>query len=101
MIRKITRPSSARCNLPMYISFLLSEPKHVSCRRLGEIMNISNDSVNRFLNRESYDGEDLFNEVKALINLKAGTLSVDDIVLDKPYSQLYGICQSFLVRKAS
>jgi hypothetical protein len=48
----------------MYTGFLLSEPKYVSCRRLGEVMNISLDSVNRFLNRESYDGEDLFNEVK-------------------------------------
>ena len=69
----------------MYLGFLLSEPKYVSCRRLGEVMNISHDSVNRFLNRESYDGEDLFNEVKPLINLSGGTLSVDDSVLDKPW----------------
>ena len=70
----------------MYVGFLLSEPHYVSCRRLGEVMNISHDSVNRFLNRESYDGEDLFNEVKPLINLNGGTLSVDDSVLDKPYA---------------
>jgi hypothetical protein len=71
----------------MYIGFLLSEPKYVSCRRLGEVMNISHDSVNRFLNRESYDGEDLFNEVNPLLNLEGGTLSVDDTVLDKPYAK--------------
>jgi hypothetical protein len=71
----------------MYTGFLLSEPKYVSCRRLGEVMNISHDSVNRFLNRESYDGEDLFNEVKPLINLCGGTLSIDDSVLDKPYAK--------------
>jgi hypothetical protein len=70
----------------MYTGFLLSEPKQVSCRRLGEVMNISHDSVNRFLNRESYDGKDLFNEVKSLVNLNGGTLSVDDSVLDKPYA---------------
>ena len=70
----------------MYAGFLLSEPKNVSCRQLGKIMNISHDSVNRFLNREAYDGEDLFNEVKPLLNLKGGTLSVDDSVLDKPYA---------------
>jgi hypothetical protein len=87
MIRNITRPSTALCNLSMYTGFLLSEPKYVSCRRLGEVMNISHDSVNRFLNRESYDGEDLFNEVKPLINLCGGTLSVDDSVLDKPYAK--------------
>ncbi|MDI1294250.1 MAG: IS701 family transposase, partial [Methylobacter sp.] len=45
-MRKITRPTTARCDLPLYVGFLLSEPKHVSCRRLGEIMNISHDSVN-------------------------------------------------------
>jgi hypothetical protein len=71
----------------MYTGFLLSEPKYVSCRGLGEVMNISHDSVNRFLNRESYDGTDLFNEVSGLINLCGGTLSVDDSVLDKPYAK--------------
>ena len=49
-------------------------------------MNISHDSVNRFLSRERYTGYDLFNEVKELVNLVGGTLSVDDSVLDKPYS---------------
>jgi len=36
---------TARCALPMYIGFLLSESKHASCRRLGEVMSISHDSV--------------------------------------------------------
>lgn len=86
MIRKVTRPSTANCTLPMYIGFLLSVPKQASCIRLGEIMNISHDSVNRFLNRENYTSLDLFNEVKGLLNLDGGTLSVDDSVLDKPYN---------------
>lgn len=47
---------------------------------------MSHDSVNRFLNRESYSPQDLFNEVKPGINLRGGTLSVDDSVLDKPYA---------------
>jgi len=87
MIREITRPPTARCNLPMYIGFLLGEPKHGSCSRLGEVMAISHDSATRFLHRESYDGRDLFNESAAHLDLKGGTLSVDDTVLDKPYSQ--------------
>ena len=49
-------------------------------------MTISHDSINRFLNRERYTSFDLFNEVKGLLNLNGGTLSVDDSVLDKPYS---------------
>lgn len=87
MIRNITRPSTARCTLPMYTGFLLSEPNGVSCSRLGMLMAISHDSVNRFLNRESYSPSDLFNEVKSTIDMKGGTLSVDDSVLDKPYTQ--------------
>lgn len=50
-------------------------------------MSVSHDSVNRFMYRESYTGEDLFNEVSSLLNVEGGTLSVDDSVLDKPYSQ--------------
>ena len=70
----------------MYIGFLLSEPNGVSCSRLASVMEISHDSVNRFLNRESYSAHDLFIEIKPSLNLKGGTLSVDDSVLDKPYA---------------
>ncbi len=38
MIREITRPSTARCTLPIYIGFLLGEPKHGSCCRLAEVV---------------------------------------------------------------
>ena len=41
---------------------------------------------NRFLDRERFNPEDLFKEVKEQINLVGGILSVDDSVLDKPYS---------------
>ena len=79
----------------MYIGFLLSEPKQASCCRLGEVMSISHDSVNRFLNRESYTGRDLYNEASPTLNLKGGTLSVDDSVLDKPYSQYMAFVSHF------
>lgn len=86
MIRAVTRPPTAMCTLPKYIGFLLSEPNAVSCLRVGEVLGISHDSVNRFLQRETYDSEDLFNEAKRSIDLVGGTLSVDDSVLDKPYA---------------
>jgi hypothetical protein len=47
---------------------------------------ISHDSVNRFLEREEYTSRDLFTEVEGEIILEGGTLSIDDSVLDKPYS---------------
>lgn len=87
MIRTTTRQSTAHCTLPMYIGFLMSEPKSATCTRLSEVMNISHDSVNRFLLRESYEPQDLFNEARKLLNLIGGTLNVDDSTLDKPYSQ--------------
>lgn len=42
--------------------------------------------MNRFLLRESYDPIDLFNEVKQYIELIGGTLSIDDTVIEKLYS---------------
>ena len=48
--------------------------------------NLSHDSVNRFLLREKYQPKDLFDEIKPYINLVGGTLSVDDTLVDKPYS---------------
>jgi Transposase DDE domain len=50
-------------------------------------MGMSHDSVNRFLLREAYRPEDLYNEAKKLVNLVVGTLNVDDTTLDKPYSE--------------
>ena len=56
----------------MYIGFLLGEPKQVSCSHLGEVMGISHDSATRFLQREHYDGKDLFNESAPLLNVEGG-----------------------------
>ena len=87
MIRPVARPPTAHCTLPMYIAFLLSEPRSVSCLRVGDVLDISHDSVNRFLYRETYSPQDLFEEAKRSLDLVGGVLSVDDSVLDKPYSK--------------
>lgn len=85
-VRKTTRPTTARCTLPQYMGFLISEPKSSTCTRLAEVTGISHDSVNRFLHREDYQPKDLFDEVAQDLCLVGGTLSVDDSELDKPYS---------------
>src|SRR5438105_7716986 len=82
-----TKPSTARCNEELYTLYLLSDAQYTSCTRLSEIMgSISHDSINRFLERERFEAVDLFNEEKNKIELIGGILSVDDSVLDKPYS---------------
>ncbi len=48
--------------------------------------SMSHDSVLNFLVREDYTPYDLFCRCKPLIILQGGTLSVDDSVWDKPYS---------------
>lgn len=82
-----TKPSTARCDEAIYISYLLSDPQSTSCTRLATILEtISHDSINRFLERERFEPKDLFDEEKSKIELNGGILSVDDSVLDKPYS---------------
>ena len=85
-MRIITKPSTAQCTLATYVSFLLSEPKNATCTRLSNLLDLSHDSINRFLQREDYTPKDLFNLVKNKITLMGGTLSVDDSVIDKPYT---------------
>jgi len=86
MIRITTRPPTAKCTLPTYMGFLMSEPKHANCNRLGSVLNITHDSVNRFLLREQYDSADLFAEAMRHLEAVGGTLTTDDSVLDKPYA---------------
>lgn len=87
-IRKLTKPSIAACNLDIYTLFLLA-PKYGGCCRLAQILaNVSHDSINRFLLRERYDPKDLFEMVKTEIQLVGGILSCDDMVIEKPYSEV-------------
>lgn len=67
---------------------MIAEPKYGGCNRLAEIFDISHYSVNRFLERERYEPKDLFRENKAYINLIGGTLSGDDTVIEKLYSNV-------------
>ena len=87
IIRELSRPSTAQCNLDEYVLFLLSEPKQGGCCRLSELLpSASHDSVNRFLLRERYEAKDLFETCKNTSNLLGGILSVDDTVIEKLYS---------------
>jgi hypothetical protein len=88
-MRTLSKPSTAKCTLEHYTAFLLAESQSAGCVRLAEVSGgaFAHDAVNRFLNREAFSGRDLFEEARPLLELEGGLLSVDDTVLDKPYSQ--------------
>ncbi len=69
-----------------YIAYLLSEPDKSSCVRSGKVLQVSHDEVNRFLTGSHFSGKDLFTRAQAALKLSGGVLSVDDTVIDKPYS---------------
>ena len=70
-------------------------PESSTCTRLAEVTDISHDSVNRFLQRENYQPKDMFDEAAQSLCLVGGTLSVDDTVLDKPYSNSVALVGHF------
>lgn len=83
----MTPTNKPKCNLDIYTFYLLGESKYFGCSRLAEIFpDFSHDCVNRFLLRENYQPQDLFAEIKPLINWTGGTISVDDTVVEKIYS---------------
>jgi hypothetical protein len=88
-MRTLSKPSTAKCSLEHYTAFLLAEPHSAGCVRLAEVAGgeFAHAAANRFLNCEEFSGRDLFEEARPLLDLEGGTLSVDDTVLDKPYSQ--------------
>ena len=69
-----------------YIAYLLSEPRKASCVKASEVLEVSHDEINRFLLSSDFTGKDLFEAVKLGLCLEQGTLSVDDSVLDKPFT---------------
>src|SRR5690242_11793898 len=88
-MRTLSKSSTAKCTLEHYTAFLLAESQGAGCVRLAEVSGgaFAHDAANRFLNREDFSGKDLFTEAHPLLDLEGGLLSVDDTVLDKPYSQ--------------
>ena len=89
-MRIATKPSTAHCTIDLYVRYLLAQPQGSGCCELAEILKtVSHDSINRFLCRERYEPKDLFDELvnQGWLDLVGGVLSVDDTVLEKPYSQ--------------
>ena len=84
---RIIQQGLGKCTLDIYANYLMVEPVRTTCTGLsGCFMEISHDSVNRFLLSKNYSPIDLFQLVRDRVDLNKGILSVDDSVIDKPYS---------------
>lgn len=87
--------TKSNCNIQIYTNFLIACPYRAECTKLANVvLGVSHDSVNRFLNNNHFEPKQIFKEAKSIIgfNPSGGYLSVDDTILDKPYS-LYENCQ--------
>lgn len=86
-MRELQKTSTALCNLSLYSHYLLVIPTHRGCTKLATGMEtMSHDAVLNHLVREKYEPYDLFLRSKDLLILSGGTLSCDDSIIDKPYS---------------
>lgn len=74
-------------HLDQYITYLMSNPSNSSCVNASDVLQVSHDEVNRFLLASEYTGKDLFDSVRPMLSLQGGTLSVDETILDKPFTQ--------------
>ncbi len=88
-MRILSKPSTANCDINLYVRYLLAQPQGSGCCHLAAILKtVSHDSVNRFLCRECYKPKDLFESVRHVIEWEGGVLSGDDTVVEKPYAKL-------------
>lgn len=86
-MRELQRKSTALCNIELYSNYLLTVPSQRGCTKLSKSMEtLSQDAVLNYLVRESYVPAELFSRSKSFLRLSGGTLSCDDSILDKPYS---------------
>lgn len=86
--------------MDLYSQYLLVSPQNRGCTKLADAMEtMSHDSVLNFLIREAYEPSDLFARLRGILHLEGGTLSVDDSIWDKPYSQ--SSCNELIARHYS
>ncbi|HET8689534.1 MAG TPA: transposase [Methanosarcina sp.] len=87
--------NSSKCTDLDYINFLIAASTVFSCteaaRSYSSTTNApSHDCFTRLIQKQPFDTEPLWTEVKKFVTLKEGYLIADDTVLDKPYSEKIG-----------
>lgn len=78
-----------KCDLELYVNFLIATQKQYSClelEKVSPIESMAHDSPNRLLNRLLLEPQQLWSVVQNHINPHNGYLAIDDTLLKKPYS---------------
>ena len=75
-----------------YINFLIATQKVYSCSEAERVQtqtdsSASHDAINRLLHRVEPDPEELWQELKAFVNLTQGILVLDDTMMDKWFAK--------------
>jgi len=79
--------------LDAYTDFLIFNQGQASATVFSEATDglISHDKFTRFLNSRDFRSKDLWKASKSLVKGKSGVLSVDDCIVEKPYSKVSDI----------
>lgn len=77
-----------KCSLHLYSAFLIANQNRYSGLELSKVVaGMAHDSVSRWLSRFSCQPQELWNQVKSLVDRTSGYLVIDDTLLDKRYSR--------------
>ena len=77
-----------KCSLSLYSNFLIGNQNRYSGVELSKVTDgMAHDAVSRWLLKFTFKPQELWNQVKNLVNPQAGYLVVDDTTLDKRYSK--------------
>ncbi len=81
--------SHSRCSLDLYTKFLIANHNRYSGVELSKTAGdpLSHDSVSKWLRDEDFTPQDLWPQVKDMVEKEKGYLIVDDSVLDKRFSR--------------
>ena len=77
-----------KCSLSLYSNFLIGNHNRYSGVEMSKVTDdMAHDAVSRWLSRFAFKPQELWNQVKNLVDPKSGYLVVDDTTLDKRYSR--------------
>ncbi len=77
-----------KCSLNLYSNFLIASQNRYSGLELSKAAtDMAHDAVSRWLSKFTFKPQELWNQVKALVDIKSGYLVIDDTTLDKRYSR--------------